>query len=204
MVDKGEPKVWIEKAKTLPQKELEIEVAKSNPDKKIREKLNPVSENLVRFECGLSYKGKEKVERSRVVLAKKWQRTVTYGEVVEHLTDEFLEANDPIKKAERNFSRHSPSERVTESKNPHYISAAVLHQVNLRDRGKCAERHPDGTRCGSEMFTEIHHIVLVSEGGKSVLENLITLCSAHHKLRHEPWDMPRAQLGQVPCSPPQS
>ncbi len=31
---------------------------------------------------------------------------------------------------------------------------------------------------------EIHHVTPVSEGGLSTLENLMTLCSAHHRIEH--------------------
>ena len=38
---------------------------------------------------------------------------------------------------------------------------------------------PDGTR-----FVDVHHLRPRSEGGKNTLENLITLCTAHHRATH--------------------
>jgi hypothetical protein len=64
------------------------------------------------------------------------------------------------------------------------IPAAILHAVNLRDQRRCAQVQEDGTRCGEARWVDIHHKILVSQGGTHALDNLITLCSAHHKFRH--------------------
>jgi len=64
------------------------------------------------------------------------------------------------------------------------IPAAIQHAVNLRDQRRCVERLPDGKRCNERRWTDIHHIRLVSEGGEHTPGNLVTLCSAHHKLAH--------------------
>lgn len=55
----------------------------------------------------------------------------------------------------------------------------LLRQVRYRDRG-C--RFPG---CGTKAFTQAHHIVFWREGGATDLDNLVTLCSWHHKLVHE-------------------
>lgn len=39
--------------------------------------------------------------------------------------------------------------------------------------------------CSRTKFAEIHHIVHVADGGKTVLENLAMICYAHHHLIHE-------------------
>jgi hypothetical protein len=64
------------------------------------------------------------------------------------------------------------------------IPAALLHQVNLRDHRRCTESLPDGSRCNQSRWIEIHHKTPVSQGGENTLENLTTLCSAHHRLWH--------------------
>jgi hypothetical protein len=64
------------------------------------------------------------------------------------------------------------------------IPAAVLHQVRLRDRGQCTYRDTQGARCVRQRWVDTHHIVQVSQGGSHELDNLTTLCSAHHKLLH--------------------
>jgi len=64
------------------------------------------------------------------------------------------------------------------------IPAALLHQVSSRDCRRCTASLPDGSRCNQSRWIEIHHRVPVSEGGENTLENLTTLCSAHHRLWH--------------------
>ena len=52
--------------------------------------------------------------------------------------------------------------------------------VQARDRNQC--RTPG---CGHTKFLEVHHIKPRAAGGKNRPENLITLCSACHRLWHE-------------------
>jgi HNH endonuclease len=72
--------------------------------------------------------------------------------------------------------------RVGLSREP--IPAALLHQVSLRDCRRCTASLPDGTRCNQSRWIEIHHKTPISQGGENTLENLTTLCSAHHRLWH--------------------
>jgi hypothetical protein len=58
-------------------------------------------------------------------------------------------------------------------------SAAMLRQLRYRD-GEC--RFP---ACGARRFTQAHHIVWWGDGGRTDLENLVLICSFHHKLVHE-------------------
>jgi hypothetical protein len=48
-----------------------------------------------------------------------------------------------------------------------------------RDGGRC--RVPG---CRHAVFTDVHHLRLRSEGGENTIENLVTLCSAHHRAIH--------------------
>jgi hypothetical protein len=66
------------------------------------------------------------------------------------------------------------------------IPAKELHRVNFRDRRKCTHPLPDGSRCNQSRWIEIHHVIPVSQGGGNTAENLTTLCSVHHRLRHMP------------------
>jgi hypothetical protein len=59
------------------------------------------------------------------------------------------------------------------------VAPALRRQVTRRDGGRC--RVPG---CRHAVFTDVHHLRLRSEGGESTLENLVTLCSAHHRAIH--------------------
>jgi hypothetical protein len=59
---------------------------------------------------------------------------------------------------------------------PHHIRRLVEH----RDGYRCT--FPN---CGAKRFTEAHHIVPWEFGGPTDLDNLVLICSFHHKLVHE-------------------
>ena len=58
-------------------------------------------------------------------------------------------------------------------------SVWMLRQIRYRDR-EC--RFPG---CGSRRFTEAHHVVWWRDGGRTDLDNLLLICSFHHRLVHE-------------------
>jgi hypothetical protein len=65
-------------------------------------------------------------------------------------------------------------------------SASMLRQLHYRDQ-EC--RFPG---CGSRRFTQAHHIRWWSNGGRTDLDNLVLICSFHHKLVHEyGWSLAR-------------
>jgi hypothetical protein len=60
------------------------------------------------------------------------------------------------------------------------VPAAIRRALNLRDRHQCA--FPG---CTHELFLDAHHIEHWADGGKTSLDNLITLCRRHHTFVHE-------------------
>jgi hypothetical protein len=58
-------------------------------------------------------------------------------------------------------------------------SAPMIRQLRHRDR-EC--RFPG---CGKRRFTNAHHVRWWSRGGRTDLDNLVLLCSFHHRLVHE-------------------
>lgn len=71
-------------------------------------------------------------------------------------------------------------------------SAWMVRQVRYRDRG-C--RFPG---CGTRAFTEAHHVEFWRHGGPTDLDNLLLVCSFHHRLVHEHgWGISRAPDGNV-------
>jgi len=170
---------WIGKAFVLPRKTLEKEVARLNPSAKRKERIKAVGEDRHHVEYETSDKGEEMLKRATDLLCARLGRVPTLAEVQYTLVDEFLEHNDPVRKAKRNQSRQQDTTRVAPK-----TKSEVVHTVNLRDEGKCQALLADGTKCGLTRWVEHHHIVPRAEGGKDTAENLITLCSAHHKMWH--------------------
>jgi hypothetical protein len=76
-------------------------------------------------------------------------------------------------------------------------SPAMMRALHYRDQ-EC--RFPD---CQSTRHTVAHHLVWWSRGGRTDIENLILLCTFHHKLVHEHgWHAARAPDGTVRWSYP--
>jgi hypothetical protein len=60
------------------------------------------------------------------------------------------------------------------------IPPALTRALDVRDAGRC--RFPG---CNHRRFLDRHHIEHWSNDGETKLDNLLTLCSAHHRLVHE-------------------
>lgn len=65
------------------------------------------------------------------------------------------------------------------------IPAAIRHAVILRDGSKCQALLPNGNSCGQTRWLEHHHKIPLQMGGQDKLENLVTLCSFHHRIHHD-------------------
>ena len=71
-------------------------------------------------------------------------------------------------------------------------SAWMVRQVRYRDR-EC--RFPG---CGAKRFTQAHHLVFWRHGGRTELDNLLLICSFHHRLIHEyGWSVARSRDGTL-------
>jgi hypothetical protein len=59
----------------------------------------------------------------------------------------------------------------------------------------------DGCRfpgCCAKRFLHAHHVVFASQGGRTCMSNLVTLCSRHHRLIHEGgWRLTLESFGRV-------
>jgi hypothetical protein len=195
---------WIQKANTLSRRQLEREIAQVRPQEATPERASYINSERIKLELGLSEREMLKLRRVQDILSQAKRRPVNLEETLAALTDEFLKRHDPIEKAKRHQVRKGPTTpahknlynptkktnpvrklvpgRVTPQREP--IPTAILHRVNLRDQRRCAYKLPNGKPCAQSRWIEIHHKMPVSQGGANSLENLITLCSAHHKLMH--------------------
>jgi phage terminase large subunit GpA-like protein len=60
------------------------------------------------------------------------------------------------------------------------IPPRTRREVLARDRHRC-----QAPGCGRRRYLEVHHVVPRERGGSNDLANLVTLCSACHRLMHE-------------------
>lgn len=65
-------------------------------------------------------------------------------------------------------------------KNTATIPPSIRRLVLTRDRHRCQAQG-----CNHTKFLEVHHVIPRAKGGNNNPENLVTLCSACHRLRHE-------------------
>jgi hypothetical protein len=95
-----------------------------------------------------------------------------------------------VAKSEDNASGASaPVGVVTRARAKQSIPPAVRRAVLARDQRRC--RVPG---CAHATFLDVHHVRPRSEGGSNDPENLVTLCSAHHRAAH------RGQLSIEPAA----
>jgi hypothetical protein len=71
----------------------------------------------------------------------------------------------------------APSRKATRARQD--IPPALRRAVLRRDERRCRV-----AGCRNATFLDLHHIRLRSEGGSHSADNLVTLCSAHHRALH--------------------
>ena len=184
---------WIAKAALLPQRELEREVCAVNPKALPKERLRVISENRSELKVGVSCELEKKIRRVREILGPH----VSLEMMLDSMATLFLKHKDPIEKAKRvkpkvpvtvpvqsTASPKVSSGRLSERTIPGRLPNAVLHEVNRRDAGKCQALLPNGQVCQTRTWVQIHHLKPRAHGGPNTPENLVTLCSAHHRFAH--------------------
>jgi 5-methylcytosine-specific restriction endonuclease McrA len=185
---------WVEKAQILSCRKLEEAVARVLPREATPERMKVVSEDRVEVKLGISKAAQEKLKRIQDLESQRTARPASLEDTLEALLEVYLEAKDPVRRAARVMKRKNAAPApVTghvepkEPENQEPIPAVVKHQVSLRDGGQCVHRNDQGERCLSRRWIHLHHIRPRSQGGPNSVENLVTLCSVHHGIEHDPW-----------------
>jgi hypothetical protein len=93
-----------------------------------------------------------------------------------------VELRDPTTSSSSLREKVSATSRAP-SKKRTPIPSATRHQIWLRDKGQC-RYHLQGKRCKNRNYLEIHHKTPVCVGGSHAPENLVLICSEHHKAIH--------------------
>ncbi len=182
VITKETARDWIAKAAALPQKELEREVRRVNPLAVTKDRVRIVAVDRSELKVGMSVEVERKLARVREILGPE----VSLEQTLERLVDEFLKRKDPVQKAQRAEIRKAkrPTLGRSVARPTLGIPVHVLHAVNRRDRGQCQATTPHGRQCSEKNWVHLHHIVPKARGGANTADNLVTLCSAHHRFVH--------------------
>jgi hypothetical protein len=198
---------WIAKAAALSVRELEREITRVRPQAEPVEHASYISGDRIRLELGLSEHEMLRLRRAQDLVSRSLGQSASLEDTMKQLLSEYLDKHDPVERAKRfrvrgggaKGSKAESGEKVelvtprvgdsvqgeAEPTRRAPTPAAVEHAVHWRDRDRCTETLPDGSRCGQSRWTELHHVKPVHLGGKNTVDNLVTLCSAHHRMRHE-------------------
>ncbi len=192
---------WLGKAETLSSRQLEKEVARENPRAAVPESARYVSGKRLELRTGLDESVMIRLRLAQDQVSRSKGRAVSIEETLAVLADFYLAKNDPLEKAKRAVARSGlpglkevPAVKVRTvakvrtihgSREPlrTAIPAAIAHVVRMRDDGRCQFKQGVGI-CGERRWVELHHPHAVSQGGVHSIENLITLCVAHHAHQH--------------------
>lgn len=203
-------KEWIDLARYETSRVIEKCVAGANPKEAVKESAQYKSADRIEFKLGVSEEWMALLEATKDVLSQKQSRVVTSEEALLTVMREFNDRHHPVKKAERAIARvqkkasdqkqqcpgtvapcESSVSRKSSIQDPPKRTALkriTLHAVNLRDQGQCTHISQFG-RCQQKRWLDQHHVIPVSRGGSNEIENLTTLCHAHHKLQHRDWSL---------------
>ncbi len=179
---------WIDKAKTSSKAELERDVAAAlpEPEKKKRPRAKRVGGKKVDLSLRIDEETMQLLRRAQELESQSKRKFAELDVTLAEVLKFYIERKDPVAKAERAAERppkkKSNLARAKFKRKP--LSAAAEHAVNARDKRCCQHVLPNGEKCGSKMWIDIHHITPVSKGGTDSPENLITLCGQHHRQHH--------------------
>jgi hypothetical protein len=174
---------WVEKARTLSSRKLEEEVARAAPGETVRDRIRPICEDRAELRLGISKTLEEKLKRVQDLESQRTSRAASFEVSLDAALEVYLERHDPVRRAER-ILKKPVKENAAPARVTGHVVQSLKHKVNERDGGRCSHRDSDGKRCENRRWLDIHHIRPRSEGGLNTLENLVILCSAHHKMEH--------------------
>jgi hypothetical protein len=112
------------------------------------------------------------------------ERTVTSTQ------NEAVSREESVKEKTNEDSKEDAKERIRGSarsaKPSRFIPAAMKRAVSSRDQAACCFKdRKTGRACGSRHALEFDHVLPLSLGGATSVENLRLLCAAHHRLETE-------------------
>jgi len=147
---------------------------------------NEETEQKVKLSFSADLKFLKSIETMKILLSGKYPLGADLETVFNEAINCYIEHNCPKEKAKRAEKRKESQKKdsnvinLSQKKDSRYIPAKVRAEVLKRDNYCCTYVSPSGKRCTSTWDLEIDHIIPVSKGGKSTLDNLRTTCRAHN------------------------
>lgn len=200
VINEKESSEWIELAANCSTRIVEKAVALANPREAVYETLTYASAERLELKLGVSEDWATLLVKTKDLLSQKYKGPVSSEDALFILMDDYCAKNDPVEKAKRALKkiRKNGANQSCKMKNinkvshagiksslgSRYRSAHIEHQVTLRDQNQCSYIDTNGKRCESRRWLHKHHIQHFANGGSHSIENLETLCSGHHKIRH--------------------
>ena len=126
----------------------------------------------------------KKLEKVKSLLSTKYPKGINLELLFEELLDEYLDNNDPERRAINNNRQNNSSDRDSTTRTRH-IPRRIKDEVYKRDGGRCSFVGRTGRRCNSTWNLQYDHIVPFGKGGDNSPENLRLLCAKHNQLMAE-------------------
>jgi 5-methylcytosine-specific restriction endonuclease McrA len=199
---------WLGNAVALSKNQLEKALATEFPKLAVDEKASYITGKRLKLQLGVSEELYLKYQRAQELVSTKQGKSADLEATLEALLEVFLDREDPVRIAERAMQKKKAKEEKDtpndvkeekkeeknfvpgrnefekERKAEERIPAALKHRLTLRDQSQCTTRNKQGVRCPERKWLHFHHIVFLSNGGQTTYENLTTLCSSCHRLKH--------------------
>jgi 5-methylcytosine-specific restriction endonuclease McrA len=144
---------------------------------------------IVRFAAGSELV--RRIEAARSLLSFRLPANASLEDVLGAVLDEFIDRNDPSRRAARREKREGRAKRKDErerkskdtavARNPRAIPEAVRDRAMAEAGGRCQYVSRRGRRCDATAFLQVDHIVPVGLGGTADPANLRVLCARHNR-----------------------
>ena len=129
---------WLDLAVRAPQREIEKQVAKANPEASRPDKVRFISENKLNLKHDVSERVYELIKRVQDLESQRRRKAANLEETLEAAALAYLEKNDPIEKAKRAEIRKYKSDRVAKiiSRQVEKIEGALNEKCDINRAGK--------------------------------------------------------------------
>lgn len=193
---------WIEKAIELPARALEREVVKQIPQTLVPDRVKPLTETFSGLHCMIDRETEALLEEAKDLVSRSLKSSSDVGTTLKAALKEFVERHSDVRKARRAAAKVAVQvgPAVVEARREGKrvaLPAPIQHSVHQRDGGRCTSTHPVYGRCENKRWVELHHLVPVAQGGKHAAENIVTLCTFHHKGAHGTGRIRAEHLGSI-------